>query len=70
MALVVAKTMALRFDLGDRIGDRVLHDAVERMALRARPLVEVRGEGIEMQFCEVRLTQAGQDLVQGSGALR
>ena len=70
MALVVAKTMALRFDLGDRIGDRVLHDTVERMALRARPLVEVRGEGIEMRFREVRLTQAGQDLVQGSGALR
>ncbi len=62
--------MALRFDLGDRIGDRVLHDAVERMSLQDKPLVEVRGEGIEMRFREVRLTQAGRDLVQGSGALR
>lgn len=64
MALIVAKTMALRFDLGDRIGDRVLHDALERMALRARPLVEVRGDGIEMRFREARLTQAGRDLLQ------
>ena len=63
MALVVAKTMALRFDLGDRIGDRVLHNAVERMALRARPLVELRGEGIEMRFREVRLTQAGREFL-------
>ncbi|MEL6586124.1 MAG: hypothetical protein AAFY65_15800 [Pseudomonadota bacterium] len=58
MARVVGDAMGAGWDENDEVGDGVLQAALEEMAQRVPPLVEVKGTG-EMRFCRARLAPAG-----------